>query len=103
MIVIAPDSYKGTMSATEVCDIIKKEFLKLNASEKVKCFPIADGGEGTVDAMLFNGGKRIIVKIKGPLFDEAEAFTEFFPTIPLLSKWQRQADYRWLVSKKIRC
>ena len=50
MIVIAPDSYKGTMSATEVCDIIKKEFLKLNASEKVECFPIADGGEGTCHA-----------------------------------------------------
>lgn len=79
MIVIAPDSYKGTMSATEVCDIIKKEFLKLNASEKVKCFPIADGGEGTVDAMLFNGGKKIIVKIKGPLFDEAEAFYGILP------------------------
>lgn len=79
MIVIAPDSYKGTMSATEVCDIIKKEFLKLNASEKVKCFPIADGGEGTVDAMLFNGGEKIIVKIKGPLFDEAEAFYGILP------------------------
>ena len=29
MIVITPDSFKGTMSATEVCEIIKKEFLKL--------------------------------------------------------------------------
>ena len=72
MIVIAPDSYKGTMSATEGCGIIKNEFLRIKASEKIKCFPIADGGEGTVDAMLFNGGEKIIVKVKGPLFEEAE-------------------------------
>lgn len=29
--------------------------------------------------MLFNGGKKIIVKIKGPLFDEAEAFYGILP------------------------
>ena len=79
MIVIAPDSYKGTMSATEVCEIIRSEFLKINPSEPIKCFPIADGGEGTVDAMLFNGGKKITVKVKGPLFDEAEAFYGILP------------------------
>lgn len=79
MIVIAPDSYKGTMSATEVCRIIKNEFLRIKASEKIKCFPIADGGEGTVDAMLFNGGEKIIVKIKGPLFEEAESFYGILP------------------------
>lgn len=79
MIVIAPDSYKGTMSATEVCNIIKAEFLKIKPSEDIKCFPIADGGEGTVEAMLFNGGKKVFVKVKGPLFDEAEAFYGILP------------------------
>ncbi len=79
MIVIAPDSYKGTMSATEVCEIIKAEFLKVRASEKISCFPIADGGEGTVDAMLFNGGERITVEVKGPLFEKAESFYGILP------------------------
>lgn len=79
MIVIAPDSYKGTMSATEVCEIIKTEFLKINADEQVECFPIADGGEGTVDAMLFNGGEKVLVKVKGPLFEDADSFYGILP------------------------
>ncbi len=79
MIVIAPDSYKGTMSATEVCEIIKAEFLKIRVSEDVRCFPIADGGEGTVDAMLFNGGERINIKVTGPLFKEADSFYGILP------------------------
>ena len=69
MIVITPDSFKGTMSATEVCEIIKKEFLKLDASLEIRCFPIADGGEGTVEALLFNGGEKISVDVTGPLFE----------------------------------
>lgn len=79
MIVIAPDSYKGTMSAGEVCEIIKDEFLKLDNSLEIKCVPIADGGEGTVDALLFNGGERINIKVKGPLFDEVESFYGILP------------------------
>lgn len=79
MIVIAPDSYKGTMSATEVCEIIKAEFLKVKASQEIRCFPIADGGEGTVDAMLFNGGEKVTVEVKNPLFEETESFYGILP------------------------
>lgn len=103
MIVIAPDSYKGTMSATEVCEIIKNEFLRIKASEKIKCFPIADGGEGTVDAMLFNGGEKIIVKVKDRCLRKQSPFTEFFRIKPQLLKWRRQAACRWSVTGKIRC
>lgn len=74
MIVIAPDSYKGTMSAIEVCEIIKKEFLKLDSFLEILCVPIADGGEGTVDSLLFNGGRRITVTAKDPFFRDIEAF-----------------------------
>ena len=79
MIVITPDSFKGTMSATEVCEIIKKEFLKLDASLEIRCFPIADGGEGTVEALLFNGGEKISVDVTGPLFEQAESFYGILP------------------------
>lgn len=79
MIVIAPDSFKGTMSATEVCEIIKSEFLRIKPTEKILCFPIADGGEGTVDALLFNGGQKITAHVTGPLFDETEAFYGILP------------------------
>ena len=79
MIVITPDSFKGTMSATEVCEIIKKEFLKLDACLEIRCFPIADGGEGTVEALLFNGGEKISVDVTGPLFEPAKSFYGILP------------------------
>lgn len=79
MIIIAPDSYKGTMSAIEVCEIIKNEFLKKDASLEIKCVPIADGGEGTVDALLFNGGERVKVTAKDPYFNDIESFYGILP------------------------
>lgn len=79
MIVIAPDSYKGTMSAIEVCEIIKNEFIKVDGTLEVKCVPIADGGEGTVDALLFNGGERVSVKAKDPFFNEIDSFYGILP------------------------
>lgn len=79
MIVIAPDSYKGTMSAIEVCEIIKKEFQAVDGSVEIKCVPIADGGEGTVDALLFNGGERITAAAKDPFFNDIESFYGILP------------------------
>lgn len=79
MIAVAPDSFKGTMSAIEVCEIIKREFLGVDASLDIKCVPIADGGEGTVDALLFNGGERISVKAKDPFFNEIDSFYGILP------------------------
>lgn len=49
-IVIAPDSFKGTMTAIEVCRIIRKAFLQVDSALEICCLPMADGGEGTVDA-----------------------------------------------------
>lgn len=79
MIVVAPDSYKGTMSAIEVCEIIRNEFLNVDGNLEIKCVPIADGGEGTVDALLFNGGERVSVKAKDPCFNEIDSFYGILP------------------------
>lgn len=79
MIIIAPDSFKGTMSAVEVCEIIRKEFLAHKSQLDVRCLPIADGGEGTVDALLFNGGEKISVTVKDPYFKDIEAFFGILP------------------------
>lgn len=79
MIIIAPDSFKGTLSAAEVCKIVKEEFLKLDKSLDIRCFPIADGGEGTVDALLCNGGEKINIDVLGPLFDKTTAFFGVLP------------------------
>ena len=57
-IVIAPDSFKGTMTAIEVCRIIRKAFLQVDSALEICCLPMADGGEGTVDAFFICLGRR---------------------------------------------
>lgn len=73
-VLIAPDSFKGTMTATEVCRVIRKAFLQVNPRLDVCCLPMADGGEGTVDAFLAAlGGERRIARVHGPLFAALDA------------------------------
>ena len=43
-IVIIPDSFKGTMSSIEVCDIIKKGIIDIKPDMKIVKIPVADGG-----------------------------------------------------------
>ena len=74
-VVIASDSFKGTMSSVEVCGIIGNAFNQLMPDCQVVKVPVADGGEGTVDAYLEAlGGERIILTVKDPYFDEIESF-----------------------------
>ena len=73
-ILIAPDSFKESLSAIEVCDIVESAFKSV--FEEVECIkiPLADGGEGTLDALVYaNGGKHIKVITKDPLFRDIES------------------------------
>lgn len=73
-VVVAPDSFKGTMSAVEICDIIEKAFLKHSPSTQVVKIPVADGGEGTVDAYIAGiGGTYRTVEVLGPMGDSVTA------------------------------
>ncbi len=68
-VLVAPDSYKGSLSSKQVCQAIEEGLLKAceGAFEVVKV-PIADGGEGTVDAFLSAlGGELIELTVTGPL------------------------------------
>ena len=77
-IIIAPDSFKGTLSSIEVCDIIEKAAKKYFPDAEIKKIPIADGGEGTVDAFLsIFGGERISVKAHSPLGNIINAYYAF--------------------------
>lgn len=58
-IVIAPDSFKGTINAEKVCEIISEVILKFIPDADIKCIPMADGGEGMVSSYLKAfGGRR---------------------------------------------
>lgn len=79
-VVIAPDSFKGTMSSVEVCEIIGKVFDKISPETVTVKIPVADGGEGTVDAFLAaNGGNRINIKVKDPYFNDIESYYGILP------------------------
>lgn len=67
-ILIAPDSFKGSMTAKEVCETAKKAILGIDPSAVVDEFPMADGGEGTVEAIVYNkDGYMRTCKVTGPL------------------------------------
>lgn len=69
-IVIAPDSFKGSLSATEVCDIIEGAILKKMPTTKITKIPVSDGGEGLVNTLVRHrmGGEIIKIPVKDPLF-----------------------------------
>ena len=73
---LIPDSFKGTMSASEVCDIMKESISNVFPECDIVSIPVADGGEGTVDCFLqaFNKGKKITIGTKGPYLEEIKSF-----------------------------
>ena len=74
-IVVAIDSFKGSLSSVEAGLAAKAGILKAIPSASVTVCPIADGGEGTVDAIIDGLGAAVRnVKVKGPLGKEADAY-----------------------------
>ncbi|EHD20293.1 MULTISPECIES: glycerate kinase [Brenneria] len=74
-IVIAPDSYKESLSAQEVARQIEAGFREIFPDACYIKLPVADGGEGTVEAMVeATHGEIVKVKVTGPLGDNVEAF-----------------------------
>lgn len=74
-VVIAADSFKGSLTAQEANGCIEKGFRKVFSNIEIVNVPMADGGEGTVQSLVDGTGGRIVrVKVKGPLMKEVEAF-----------------------------
>ena len=73
-VVFAPDSFKGTMTALEICNILEGVFSELSPQTEIVKIPVADGGEGTVEAYLGGmGGVRKTVRVSGPLGEAVDA------------------------------
>ncbi len=74
-IVIAPDSYKGSLSAFEVAKSIQKGILNVDKTIETVIVPMADGGEGTVQSLIdASGGEIIELTVHDPLFREIKSF-----------------------------
>lgn len=73
-VVIAIDSFKGSLSSLEAGNAVKDAVLKLDRDAEVVVRPLADGGEGTVDAMAAGlGGEMIEAEVMGPLGETVSA------------------------------
>lgn len=72
--VIAIDSFKGSLSSLEAGKAVSEGILKVYPDAKISIRPLADGGEGTVEALTAGmGGKSEKVKVTGPLGEPVEA------------------------------
>ena len=64
--VLAPDSFKESLSALEVCQAMEKGIKKVFPKAEIISMPMADGGEGTTDALIdATGGRRVYKKVQG--------------------------------------
>jgi len=67
-VLLAPDSFKGSLAARDVCNALETGILQADPATKVIKIPLADGGEGTVDALVLNtGGHYVSCEASDPL------------------------------------
>ncbi|MEN6314938.1 MAG: glycerate kinase [Clostridiaceae bacterium] len=79
-VLLIPDSFKGTMSSSQICCIMEKTIHKYYPNAEVISIPVADGGEGSVDSFLAAiGGEKAAVKVKGPYFEDIQSFYGILP------------------------
>jgi glycerate kinase len=73
-IIVAPDSFKGNMSAPQACAVIEEGILRADKNAQVYKIPLADGGEGTARALTEAAGGRFVkTVVTGPLGGTVEA------------------------------
>ncbi|CAN5420361.1 glycerate kinase [soil metagenome] len=74
IVLIAPDKFKGSLTARQVCEAIKEGLLAINPALSINSIPLADGGEGTGELLTdFSGGSYVKVKAFDPLFREIDS------------------------------
>lgn len=65
-VVIAPDKFKGSLTATQAARAIERGVLKAAPVAQCSLCPMADGGEGTVDVFVERGARRRFARVRGP-------------------------------------
>lgn len=72
-VVVAPDKFKGTLTAAEAAERIAAGILRAAPGTDVRTLPVADGGEGTVLAALAAGFERVELTVSGPTGEPVRA------------------------------
>ncbi len=74
-ILIAPDKFKGSLTAEEVCDAIEKGLKKVLLTTKINKIPLADGGEGSLSILEQTlNFKKIFITVNNPLFKPIKTY-----------------------------
>lgn len=73
-VVIAMDSFKGSLSSLEAAEAVKEGILLAHPEARIVVRPLADGGEGTTDALIAGlGAERVAAEVSGPLGEPLRA------------------------------
>ncbi len=73
-LLFAPDSFKGSLTAIQITDILEKVAVRHFPGAEMVSIPVADGGEGTTDALLrADFGQKFRIPVTGPLFEKEDA------------------------------
>ena len=77
--VFASDSFKGTLSSERIIQLLTESANKIFPGCECLGVPMADGGEGTVDAVItVTKGKKRVIRVHGPLMEPVESFYGVF-------------------------
>lgn len=77
-IILAPDSFKGSLSSPEIIKVLEDSAKRILGEVEIVSIPMADGGEGTVDALIASvGGTRETVSVIGPMGNQVNAVIGF--------------------------
>jgi len=76
-LVVAPDKFKGSLGAAEAAAAIARGLRAGWPGAEPLCIPMADGGEGTVDAFVTGGWERVVRRVRGPLGEPVDAAFAF--------------------------
>ena len=73
-VIVISDSFKGTLSSREICDIARRSVPRIFPGCEVVAIPVADGGEGTVSCFVEAiGAEPVTVRVSGPWGERTEA------------------------------
>jgi glycerate kinase len=71
-VLVAPDKFKGSLTAAQVAHAVRRGLLAVRPGLEVSTLPVADGGDGTLDAALASGFERHDVVVTGPTGEPVE-------------------------------
>ena len=74
-VVVAPDKFKGSLTAPEVCQVVTRGIKRFDSSAQVTSIPLADGGEGTLDLLIsLLALETVQLTVSNPLFRPVRAY-----------------------------